>query len=62
MGFIDYEHNGSQTSRATIYDENRKFVANAQLAFNGLYWELQPEPFAFKDKILRALDSHNIYF
>ena len=62
MGFIEYKYEGRQTSEARIYDESRKFIASAYLAFNGSHWELKPEMCPFKDKVLRALDSHNIYF
>lgn len=62
MGFIEYQHNGNQTTEAKVYDENHKLIATAHLTFNGLYWELKPQICPFKDAILRALDSHNIYF
>lgn len=63
MGFIDYKHEGGQVRQATVYDESHKnVVCRASLAFNGSHWELSPKSCPDRDIILRALDSHNIYF
>lgn len=62
MGFIYYNYENAQSPKATITDENHKLIAHASLSFNGCYWELNPENCVFRDRILRALDSHNIYF
>lgn len=62
MGRISYMHEGKQTDKAVLYDNQGNKVGTANRSFNGAYWVLNPENIHFKEAILRALDAMCIYY
>ncbi len=62
MGKIEYVHEGHQTAKAAVFDNDGKKVCVAVRSFNGAYWTLEPNDIAFGDAILRSLDTLCRYY